>query len=141
MITNLLSRTGCADVRCAAIPGRSSRRGVVTLVFRLILCGFFIGGTLAGGAMTASPVYADEFSTVPSGGALYRHLAVVTEAGWRGGPRGARSACWLSAVPSGCALYRHRAVVTEAGWRGVPQGASSTLTRYEMALKTAKAIF
>src|SRR4028119_1008009 len=107
MITNLLSRTGCADVRCAAIPGRSSRRGVVTLVFRLILCGFFIGGTLAGGAMTAHPVYADEFSTVPLGDALYRHLAVITE----------------------------------AGWRGVPHGASSTLTRYEMALETAKAIF
>jgi hypothetical protein len=107
MKKSLFLRTRCVDVHYPTAPNRSSRGGVRAPVFRLLLCGFFIGGTLAGGAMTAHPVQADEFSTVPAGDPLYRYLAVVTE----------------------------------AGWRGVPQGPSSKLTRYEMALETANAIF
>lgn len=58
-------------------------------------------------------VRADEFATVPAGDALYRHLTVVAKTGW-----------------SGASGQEPQA----AG------GTDATLTRYEIALETAKAI-
>lgn len=48
----------------------------------------------------------------------------------------------FSTVPAGDPLYRQMAVVARAAWTGVPasQGSNATLTRYEMALETAKAV-
>jgi hypothetical protein len=107
MVIRLLLRTKCADVCCAVAPYRPAFRSVAGPLSRFVLCGILAGAALVGGAMTARPARADEFSMVPAGDPLYRYLMAVTE----------------------------------AGWRGVPQGSSSTLTRYEMALETAKAIF
>ncbi len=48
----------------------------------------------------------------------------------------------FSTVPAGDPLYRQMAVVARAAWAGVAasQGSNATLTRYEMALETAKAV-
>lgn len=49
----------------------------------------------------------------------------------------------FTTVAAGDPLYSHLAAITKAGWIGESpsQGASHSLTRYEMALETAKAIF
>ncbi|MBV9468757.1 MAG: hypothetical protein JOZ57_05890, partial [Abitibacteriaceae bacterium] len=49
----------------------------------------------------------------------------------------------FTTVAAGDPLYTHLAAITKAGWIGESpsQGANHSLTRYEMALETAKAIF
>jgi hypothetical protein len=82
-----------------------------------------LGAVLALGSSCAVPVSAaqdmanaDEFSVVPAGDALYRNLSVVMRAGW---------------TSLGTNLVK-----------SAPQGAApaAPLTRYEMALETAKAL-
>ena len=49
----------------------------------------------------------------------------------------------FTTIPPGDPLYGHLATITKAGWLGdaPAQGTSHSLTRYEVALETAKAIF
>lgn len=58
-------------------------------------------------------------------------------------PMGMAHADEFTTVPPGDALYGHLASITKAGWIGdaPTQGTSHSLTRYEVALETAKAIF
>lgn len=58
-------------------------------------------------------------------------------------PVGMARADEFTTVPPGDALYGHLASITKAGWIGdaPTQGTSHSLTRYEVALETAKAIF
>lgn len=72
-------------------------------------------------ALPPHVVSADEFATVPAGDALYRHLAVVAKTGWAGAPG--------QSAPG-----------SRSGERNPVGGADTTLTRYEIALETAKAI-
>ncbi len=72
-------------------------------------------------ALPQQPVRADEFATVPAGDALYRHLAVVAKTGWAGAPG--------QSTPG-----------SRSGERNPAGIADTTLTRYEIALETAKAI-
>lgn len=67
-------------------------------------------------AVLVTPSRADEFSVVPTGDVLYRHLSVVTRAGWTS--LGTDTTKPVPQIPS----------------------TTATLTRYEMALETAKAL-
>ena len=44
-------------------------------------------------------------------------------------------------VPAGDPIYAQLATVAKAGWLSAPRGSNQGLTRYEVALETAKAIF
>ena len=63
--------------------------------------------------LTTSPVGADEFSVVPANDPLYKHFAIVRRAGWNDSKPDASS--------------------------NASRSTTATLTRYEMALETARA--
>lgn len=75
-------------------------------------------------ASVGSTARADEFSLVPAGDPLYKHFTTVRRAGWNDG--GAENGTRANAAGSNAA----RASGTEA---------TTALTRYEMALETARA--
>ncbi|MDQ3815763.1 MAG: hypothetical protein M3347_17765 [Armatimonadota bacterium] len=47
----------------------------------------------------------------------------------------------FAAIPAGDPLYNHLTIISKAGWANFTSGPSHSLTRYEAALETAKAIF
>src|SRR5438067_909846 len=47
----------------------------------------------------------------------------------------------FATVPTGDPIYAQLAAVSKAGWLNAARGSNQGLTRYEVALETAKAIF
>jgi hypothetical protein len=90
---------------------RGQRCSVLT---RALLTAVMAAGTTCTALVV--PSRADEFAVVPAGDVLYRHLSVVTRAGW--------TSLGINPINS------------------APQtpATTATLTRYEMALETAKAL-
>ena len=81
---------------------------------RVFLCAILLSGALSN---APRPARADEFATVASSDPLYRSMSVIARSGWL--------STSSSSAPS---------------LNGAP-GANALLTRYEMALQTAEAIY